>query len=42
MVHPSISDVQAFKLIKEGSSKSILEGPTHILILAGNLSKNMT
>ena len=42
MVHPSISDVQAFKLIKEGSWKSILEGPTHILILSGNLSKNMT
>ena len=42
MVHPSISDVQAFKLIKKGSSKSILEGPTYILILAGNLSKKMT
>ena len=42
MVHPSISDVQAFKLIKKGSSKSILERPTYILILAGNLSKKMT
>ena len=42
MVHPSISDVQAFKLIKEGSSKSVLEGPTYIFILAGNLSKKMT
>ena len=42
MVHPSVSDVQAFKLIKKGSSKSILEGPTYILILAGYLSKKMT